>query len=247
MYTAADLKLNSRLRQAAMHNAKAVEPTYPLVSMVDLNVIRERLSSSIISDVLDGMGRRGQAMTVDVRPLSEDMSTVGTAFTMLMADQYDEGKDTFTLQFQAIDSLGKDDVMVICSNGSDRAALWGELLSTAATYRGAAGAVIDGLARDVSLIKKMGFPVFCRGIAPISSKGRVIAVDYNCPVVVGGVKVHPGDIVVADLDGVIVVPKDLAEEAVKRALDVVSKESMTREELRKGAGLSDVYKKYGTV
>lgn len=218
-----------------------------MVSMVDLNVIRQSLSSSIISDVLDGMGLRNQAMSMKVRPLGEDMSAVGTAYTMLMADQYDEGRDTFTLQFQAIDSLSRDDVMVVCSNSSDRAALWGELLSTAATYRGAAGAVIDGLSRDVSLIKRMGFPVFCRGIAPISSKGRVIAVDHSCPVVVGGVKVHPGDVVVADLDGVVVVPRDLAEETVKRALDVVSRESKTRDELRKGVGLSDVYKKYGTV
>lgn len=217
------------------------------ISMVDLDLVREKLGSSVISDVLDGMGLRHQAMDLDIRPLSEDMSIVGTAFTMLMADQYDEGKDTFTLQFKAIDSLGRDDVMVVCSNGSTRAALWGELLSTAATYRGASGAVIDGLSRDVKLIKKMGFPVFCKGVRPISSKGRLVAVDYNCPVEVGGVTVHPGDLVVADLDGVVVAPKDVAEEAVQKALDVVNRETMTRDELGRGAGLSQVYRKYGTV
>jgi len=217
------------------------------ISMVDLDLVREKLGSSVISDVLDGMGLRSQAMDLDIRPLSEDMSTVGTAFTMLMADQYDEGKDTFTLQFKAIDSLGRDDVMVVCSNGSNRAALWGELLSTAATYRGASGAVIDGLSRDVKLIKNMRFPVFCRGVRPISSKGRLVAVDYNCPVEVGGVTVHPGDLVVADLDGVVVAPKDVAEEAVQKALDVVNRETMTRDELGRGAGLSQVYRKYGTV
>lgn len=217
------------------------------ISMVDLDLVREKLGSSVISDVLDGMGLRSQAMDLDIRPLSEDMSTVGTAFTMLMADQYDEGKDTFKLQFKAIDSLGRDDVMVVCSNGSNRAALWGELLSTAATYRGASGAVIDGLSRDVKLIKNMRFPVFCRGVRPISSKGRLVAVDYNCPVEVGGVTVHPGDLVVADLDGVVVAPKDIAEEVVRKALDVVNRETMTRDELGRGAGLSQVYRKYGTV
>lgn len=215
--------------------------------MVDLSIVRERLGSSIVSDVLDGMGLRNQAMDRGIRPLSDDMSTAGTAFTMLMADQYDEARDTFTLQFKAIDSLGRDDVMVVCSNGSTRAAFWGELLSTAATYRGASGAVIDGLSRDVKLIREMGFPVFCRGVRPTSSKGRVVAVDYNCPVEVGGVAVHPGDLVVADLDGVVVVPKGSAEEVVQRALAVVDRESKTRDELRRGAGLSDVYKKYGTV
>jgi len=217
------------------------------ISMVDLDLVREKLGSSVISDVLDGMGLRSQAMDLDIRPLSEDMSTVGTAFTMLMADQYDEGKDTFKLQFKAIDSLGRDDVMVVCSNGSNRAALWGELLSTAATYRGASGAVIDGLSRDVKLIKNMRFPVFCRGVRPISSKGRLVAVDYNCPVEVGGVTVHPGDLVVADLDGVVVAPKDIAEEVVRKALDVVNRETMTRDELGRGTGLSQVYRKYGTV
>jgi regulator of RNase E activity RraA len=137
--------------------------------------------------------------------------------------------------------------MVVCSNGSTRAALWGELLSTAATYRGASGAVIDGLSRDVKLIKKMGFPVFCKGVRPISSKGRLVAVDYNCPVEVGGVTVHPGDLVVANLDGVVVAPKDVAEEVVQKALDVVNRETMTRDELGRGAGLSQVYRKYGTV
>jgi len=215
--------------------------------MVDLKIVREKLNSSVLSDVLDGMGLRAQAMSMDIRPLGEETFAVGTAHTMLMADQYDEDKDTFTLQFQAIDSLGEDDVMVVCSNGSTRAALWGELLSTAAVHRGASGAVIDGLARDVELIKRMGFPVFCRGVRPISSKGRVAAIDYGCPVEVGGVMVRPGDLVVADLDGVVVVPTDVADEAVERALEVVSRESMTRKELRDGASLSEVYKKYGAV
>jgi len=215
--------------------------------MVDLDTVRMRLGSSVVSDVLDGMGLRRQAMDPGIRPLGDDLSAAGTAFTMLMADQYDDAKDTFTLQFKAIDSLGRDDVMVVCSNGSTRAALWGELLSTAATYRGAAGAVIDGLSRDVGLIRKMGFPVFCRGVRPVSSKGRVVAVDYNCAVEVGGVSVHPGDLVVADLDGVVVVPRDAAEEAVQRGLAVVDSEKKTRGELSRGAGLSDVYRKYGTV
>jgi regulator of RNase E activity RraA len=215
--------------------------------MVDYDLVRERLTSSVVSDVLDGMGLRGQAMTGDIRPLSDDMVAVGKAYTMLMTDQYDTEKDTFTLQFQAIDSLKEDDVMMVCSNGSLRAALWGELLSTAARHRRANGAIIDGLARDVRLIREMGFPVFARGVRPTSSKGRVIAVDHGCPVEMGGVHVEQGDLVVADIDGVVVVPSGVVEEVVEKALYVVERETMTRDELRKGAGLYDVYKKYGTV
>ncbi|MCW4049893.1 MAG: RraA family protein [Candidatus Bathyarchaeota archaeon] len=215
--------------------------------MIDINLVEEKLTSSVLSDVLDGMGIRGQAMNAEIRPVQEDMVIVGAAHTMLMADQYDPEKDTFTLQFQAIDSLKEGDVMMVCSNGSDRAALWGELLSTAARYRGARGVIIDGFARDIKLIKEMRFPVFSKGVNPISSKGRVIAVDYDCPVEIGGVKIHPGDLVIADLDGVVVVPKDISEEAVEKALDVVDSETRTRDELKKGAGLNEVFKKYGTI
>ena len=215
--------------------------------MIDYKLIEEKLSSSIISDVLDGMGIRDQAMDTSIRPVSDDMVIVGKAATMLMTDQYDISKDTFSLQFQAIDALKPGEVMMVCSRGSEAAALWGELLSTAARHRGAVGVIIDGVARDIKLIREMGFPVFAKGINPISSKGRIIAVDRGCPVKIGGVIVHPGDLVVADVDGVVVVPGATAEEVVEKALDVVSREKKTREELKNGAGLYDVFKKYGTV
>jgi len=218
-----------------------------VITLVDYDLVRERLTSSVISDVLDGMGVRGQAMAADIRPLSDEMKAVGRAATMLMTDQYDMEKETFTLQFQAIDSLKENDVMMVCSNGSERAALWGELLSTAARHRNANGAIIDGLVRDVQLIREMRFPVFAKGVRPTSSKGRVIAVDHGCPVEMGGVHVEQGDLVVADVDGIVVVPSSVVEAVVEKALEVVDRETMTRNELRKGVSLYDVYKKYGTV
>ena len=215
--------------------------------MIDYEVIVNNLGSSVLSDVLDGSKLRCQAMSSKIRPIQDDMVIVGRAQTMLMTDQYDTEKDTFSLQFQAIDSLRDGEVMMVCSNGSVRAALWGELLSTAAIHRGARGAVVDGMVRDVGLIRKLKFPVFAGGVMPVSSKGRVYAVDYGCPVMMGGVMVYPGDLVVADLDGIVVVPERIAEKAVEKALEVVSLEKNTREELRNGAGLYDVYKKYGAV
>ena len=215
--------------------------------MIDLKQVEDKINSSVISDVLDGMGIRGQAMDTTIRPVQDDMKIVGIAATMLMTDQYDYSKDTFTLQFQVIDALKPGEVLMVCSNGSERAALWGELLSTAARYRGAKGVVIDGVARDIKLIREMNFPVFAAGINPISSKGRIIAVDHNCPVKMGGVTVNPGDLVVADIDGVVVVPSDKTEEVIERALEIVTSETKTRDELKKGAGLYDVFKKYGTV
>ena len=215
--------------------------------MIDFKQVEDHLNSSIISDDLDGMGVWGQAMGIEIRPMHDEMVLVGYAATMLMADQYEYEKDTFSLQFQAIDSLKEGEVMMVAAKGTERAALWGELLSTAATYKGARGVIIDGLARDIKLIRAMGFPVFAKGISPISSKGRVIAVDHACPVEISGVMVHPGDLVVADIDGVVVVPKDLINDVIEKALEVAACETLTRDELRKGMGLYDVFKKYGTI
>ncbi len=217
-----------------------------MVTLIDFKQV-ENLNSSIISDVLDGMGIMGQAMSYEIRPMHDDMVLIGCAATMLMADQYDYEKDTFSLQFQAIDALKKGEVMMVAAKGTKRAALWGELLSTAARYRGARGVIIDGVARDIKLIREMGFPVFALGVNPISSKGRVIAVDYACPVEICGVLVHPGDLVVADIDGVVIVPKDLIDDVIEKALDVAASETRTRDDLKKGVGLYDVFKKYGTI
>ena len=215
--------------------------------MIDLKQVEEKISSSVMSDVLDGMWVQDQSMGKAIRPIHDDMVVAGYAATMLMVDQYELEKDTFSLQFQAIDSLKQDEVMMVSAQGTERAALWGELLSTAARYRGAKGAIIEGMARDIKLIREMKFPVFAMGINPISSKGRVIAVDHNCTVEILGVKVSPGDLIIADIDGVVVVPKDVAEDAVNKALEIAVSETKTREELKKGAGLYEVFKKYGTI
>ncbi len=214
---------------------------------VDLALVREKLNSSLLSDVLYGMGIRNQCMSQGVRPAYPGATVVGWTHTRLMVDQHGPEQDTFKLQLEGIDSLKGDDLMVVASNGSTSAALWGELLSTAARCRGATGAVIDGLARDVRQIEEMKFPVFAAGFRPISSKGRVVAMGYGCRIRCGGVYVEEGDLVVGDIDGVTVVPDTAVEEAVERALERASSERVTRKELLAGAKLSEVYAKYGTI
>jgi regulator of RNase E activity RraA len=214
---------------------------------VDLALIREKLTSSLLSDVLDGMGIRNQCMSQGIRPVYPGAKVVGWAHTMLMVDQHVPEQDTFKLQLEGIDSLKGDDLMVVASNGSTSAALWGELLSTAARCRGATGAVIDGLARDISQIEETKFPVFAAGIRPISSKGRVVALGYGCRIKCGGVIVEEGDLIIGDVDGITVVPETVVEEAVGRALTRVNSERVTRKELLTGAKLGEVYAKYGTL
>ena len=214
---------------------------------IDLDLIRDKLSSSLLSDVLDSMGFRNQVMGTRLRPVYPGAIVVGYAHTMLMVDVYEPEQDTFKLQIQGIDSLRKGEVMVVASNNSTQAALWGELLSTAALGRGARGAIIDGLSRDIHQIEEMKFPVFASGIRSISSKGRVVAIGYGCRVKCGDVYVDPGDLIVGDVDGIIAVPSSVIGEAVERVVERTKSERITLKELRAGATLGEVYAKYGTL
>ncbi len=128
--------------------------------------------------------------------------------------------------------------------GSRRIAPWGELLTTASRARGAAGCVTDGFVRDIRQIRALRFPVFHGGIAPLDSKGRGMVAEIDVPIACAGVAVAPGDLVVGDADGVIVVPRAVEAEAVRRAFAKVTSEDRTREELAAGAKLADVFAKY---
>ena len=209
--------------------------------------IGRQLYTAVISDSLDELGYRDQAMSHYIRPLSPEVCLAGWARTVECVDVDEIPDDPYEMEIEAVDSLLTGEVAVISTGGSVQNAPWGELLSTAAVARGARGAVVDGLVRDVKKINKLGFPVFATGIKPVDSKGRGLVVNYNIPVTCGGVSVFPGDLVVGDYDGIVVVPAALMPEVLDRALQKVSSENHSREELLSGAFLRDVYEKYGVL
>lgn len=209
--------------------------------------IEKNLYTAVISDALDDMGVRDRAMREHLRPVSPDAVFAGWARTMLCMDLHYLHPEPYALEIEALDSVLPGEVVVVGTGASTRNAPWGELLSTAAMVRGARGAVVDGLIRDVKKILALGFPVFAAGMKPVDSRGRGIVVDYNVPAECGGVVVDPGDLIVADFDGVIAIPASAVEEAVQRATDKVARENHTRAELMEGAYLRDVYQKYGVL
>ncbi|MCW5983365.1 MAG: RraA family protein [Bryobacteraceae bacterium] len=209
--------------------------------------IEATLYTAVVSDSLDQLGYWNQAMKENLRPLGSACRFAGWARTIAYADMYHVPEDPYGLEIEAVDSILTGEVVVISTGGSTRNAPWGELLSTAAVARGARGAVIDGLVRDVKKIDELGFPVFAAGIKPVDSKGRGLVIGYNVPVECGGVTVHPGDLVFADYDGVVVVPVAVLEETLRRATEKVSQENHSRAELMDGASLRDVYRKYGVL
>jgi regulator of RNase E activity RraA len=147
-----------------------------------------------------------------------------------------------------LDDLQPGDVPVLaCGGPTDVIAPWGELLTTACIARGATGCVTDGLVRDVRQIRAARFPVFHGGIGPLDTKGRARMIERDGIVTCGGVGVRSGDVVFADVDGVVIIPQDRAVEVIERARDKISREDHTRDALREGRLLRDVYAEFGVL
>ncbi|KAA0970439.1 RraA family protein [Aureimonas fodinaquatilis] len=216
----------------------------------DLAALKSVLYSAVISDVLDDHGMPNQAMAPFVRPLDESQKLIGYARTGSFMNTYSvrDGENPYEVEIELIDDLKADDIAVLgCAGPTTRIAPWGELLTTASIKRGAVGCVTDGLVRDVLHIRKLGFPVFHGGIGPLDSRGRGKMMARDIPIDCGGVRVVPGDLIFGDVDGVVVVPQDIAEKVVAGALEKVNSENKTREELENGLLLGEVYAKYGVL
>lgn len=207
------------------------------------------LYTAVLSDVLDELGYRTQAMSPAIRPLDDELVMVGRARTATYREVYSvpAGDNPYALEIALVDDLAPGEVAVLGCGGSTRIAPWGELLSTAARARGAAGCLTDGFVRDIKPIRRMQFPVFHGGIAPLDSKGRGKVAEIDVPIHCGGVMVAPGDLVVGDADGVIVVPRAIETAALEKAFAKVRGENDTREELERGAKLADVFARHGIL
>ena len=217
------------------------------VSDALLGRISKHLYVPVVCDILDALGVREHTLRHDIRPLFPEARFVGRAATALAVDIYEEPAKPYDKLMTAIDALTPGACLVGTTNGSMRGGLWGELLSTAVRARGAAGVVLDGATRDTLAIIDMKFPVFARGIMSADSKGRVEVVDVGCPIDCGGVRVHPGDIVFGDHDGVVVVPQALTAEVVRRAEKKVFGENTVRKALAGGMSVRAAFKKYGVL
>lgn len=200
---------------------------------------------AVVSDILDGLGFRNQVMQANLRPvdLGSRAVLVGRAATVMFGPIFETLKEPYTTAIAAIDALKPGDVGVLATSGIN-ATFWGELFSNAALARGARGMVMDGYHRDTRKILDLGFPVFSTGSRPLDIAGRAQAIDYDVPVICSGVAVRPGDIIFAEIDGIAVIPHEVAEETVAKAFEKIATEDRARDDLREGAYLGDVWKKY---
>lgn len=210
--------------------------------------IRTNLYVAAVCDILDELGYRNQAMHQRLRPLlpdPENCGFIGRARTFRWMDtDYVVEDNPYGLEIEAMDSLKAGDVVVHSTDFSGTNAPWGELMSTIAKHNGVAGCVCDSQIRDCIKIIKMDFPVFYAGIRPLDSKGRAIVQSYDVPVRCGEVIVYPGDIIYADFDGIVVVPKQAEKDVFLKAEKKVKNENLSRKELLSGKSLREVYDKY---
>ncbi len=198
-----------------------------------------------ISDILDEMGVRGQTLPSEIQTLVHEHTVAGRAFTVLGEPTTSEDPEIIFVPFlQMLGAIQPGDVLVIQPNDAVSSHI-GELTSETAKYRGARGAVIDGGARDTQYIQNLGFPVFARYRSPRDIVGRWRLVDYNVPIQIGGTPVRPGDFIVGDRDGVLILPIAISEEVITRAEEVIRTENLVRKAILEGMLPLDAYKKFG--
>ncbi len=217
-------------------------------SLADLPLI-ERLAAipytGAVTDIMDEMGYRHQTLPHSIQSLVPGQTLAGRAMTLRgEPSQIDDPDIVFPPFLKMLGEIRPGDVLTNQANDSVSAHL-GELSSETAKFRGARGAVIDGGARDTEYMVRLGFPVFARYRTPADIRGRWQLVDWNVPIVIGSVSIAPGDLVLGDRDGVIIIPQTIAEEVVTKAEGVVKTENLVRAAILKGVLPLEAYQRFG--
>jgi len=200
-----------------------------------------------VADAMEQLYGQQAFMSHEMRPL-EKTKFAGPAWTVLMKkEENKEGGAAAQGMLDAIDAAPAGAVYVMSvENGADYAGIGG-LMATGMKVRGLAGAVIDASIRDTPHIKKLQFPVFSRGVVPSTMVGHYRFAGVNVPVTCAGVKVNAGDIVTADEDGVVVVPKARAAEVLKKAQDLDNQEHSTIPFIEKFKSIKEAVAKFGRI
>ena len=217
-------------------------------------LLKARLFTAVIGDVLDQMGLMRQFLPAGIAPLVPGTVLAGRAMPVLEADVFCTADGAagpltdkpFGLMLEALDDLRAGEVYV-ASGASPRYALWGELMATRARHLGAAGAVLDGYVRDAAGIEALDFPVFSRGLYAQDQGPRGKVIDFRCGLEVGGVRIAPGDLMFGDSEGVLVIPRAAEAEAIARALEKVRVEGEVEKAIRGGMSATEAFRTFGVM
>lgn len=192
------------------------------------------LDTTVVSDALDGCGMLpGLA---GISPMWGRPTVAGYAVTVQLEPLVGSHHGSHILT-DAIAVAGPNDVIVVANGGRTDVSSWGGIVTLGAVQRGVRGVVTDGACRDVAQARELGFPVFARGQTPVTARGRLHQRSTGHPIDIDGVTVHPGDVVLADECGVVVVPRERASEVLAAARGVAEREAAIEADIREGVPL----------
>lgn len=221
-------------------------------------LMKEKLYTPVVGDILDQMGYAHQFLPAPIRPLVSQVpaeliaekqnnwtTLAGYACTVLENDVYGTPKKPFGYMTEALDQLRPNEIYI--ATGAHHSALWGELLTASAKARGAVGAVLDGYTRDTRAVLEQNFPVFCTGTWAQDSSIRTYVFDYRCDIEIGQVTIHDGDVVFGDVDGVLIIPRAIAYEVIEKALEKAATEKTMRRAIENGMLVTEAFEKFGVL
>ena len=219
----------------------------------ELFALGEReLFSCVLGDIMDTLHLYHQFLRPQIRPITNDAMVIGRAMPVLCGDVFEESSSDsanrlmaqpFGLMLEALDDLRKNEVY-ICTGSSPRNANWGEMMATRANMLGARGAVLDGYYRDTKGLMRMKFPTFGYGSYGQDSGPRYKVHDFRVPIEIGAVRIHPGDIIFGDIDGVCVVPQEAEREVFAKALEKARNEKLVKQALEAGVSAVAAYREH---
>lgn len=218
-------------------------------------LMKRELFTAVVGDVMDKLGFLHQFLPPEIGPLRDDMVLTGRAMTVLEADVFVEFDDRaqgplsnkpFGLMLEALDDLKPGEVYV-ATGASPRYALWGELMSTRARHLGAAGALVNGFARDIPGILALDFPTFVTGKYAQDQGPRGKVIDFRVPVEIGGIRIDPGALLFGDQEGVLVIPAEAEEEIIAKALEKARGEKAVAKAIQGGMSAVEAFEKFGIM
>lgn len=195
-------------------------------------------STTTLSDAMDRLGIAGQAL--GIAPLDRGFRMAGRAFTVRTIPVAVAGGTVGDY----IDDVPPGSVVVLDNGGRLDATVWGDILTIMAHRMGLAGTVIHGVCRDAARSLELGYPIYSRGVTMRTGRGRVQAEGFQVPVSLGEARVAPGDVVVGDGDGVVVIPRNRQEEVLAVSREIAESEDRIREEIERGSRLDEARKRH---
>jgi regulator of RNase E activity RraA len=209
-------------------------------------LVRKYLYTPVVGDILDTLGLWHQFLPQPIHAIRKNMVLAGRAMPVQLADGAGPQPQPFGRLTEALDQIEVDEVY-IATGGSQNCAAWGEILTATARMRRGAGAIIDGFHRDTPRVLEQNWPIFSRGRWAQDAGVRSVVVNFRCTVEIGSVLIRPGELVFGDIDGIVIVPRNVEQQVIELALEKASGEKLVRKDIEAGMSSTAAFKKYGIL